>query len=149
VEHGVPWLLVSLRGPEGRPPVTSPAPPSFLYPPGGGTPQRLAGEDPISFAIETPRWSADGSLFVFSASDRAQIRSLYAYSMSGQKVVVLVPGSDARRIWNGAVSPDGNAIVYCVREGQASNLHGLDLSVDPPVDTALTTDGGSCDPVFL
>jgi Tol biopolymer transport system component len=121
----------------------------FLYPANGGTGKRLTGENGFTFALETPRWSADGSVFVFSGRDGAQVQSLYAFSMSTQKVVQLVPGDATRSIRTGAVSADGNAIVYCVREGQADNLHVVDVSVDPPVDTAITNDGASCNPVFF
>jgi hypothetical protein len=85
--------------------------------------ERLRGESGFTFALETPRWSLDGGLFVFPGRDSAQIQSLYAYSASTQKVVQLIPGDATRAIRSGAVSADGNAVVYCVREGQADNLH--------------------------
>jgi len=49
---------------------------------------------------------------------------------------------------DGAAAPDLRAIVYCLREGEAYNLHLIDLSKTPATDAPLTTDGKSCHPVW-
>ena len=47
-----------------------------------------------------------------------------------------------------AMTADGK-IVYCVRAGNgATDLRLLDGTVTPATDTALTTDGKSCDPRY-
>jgi hypothetical protein len=39
-------------------------------------------------------------------------------------------------------------VVYCLGEGDASNLHLIDLTKNPATDTAITTDGKSCHPIW-
>jgi hypothetical protein len=49
---------------------------------------------------------------------------------------------------NAAVAPNGDGIVYCLAHDDVYDLHAIDLTVDPPVDAAITDDGISCSPVF-
>lgn len=50
---------------------------------------------------------------------------------------------------NAAIAPDAMSIVDCLREGDANdNLHLIDLTKSTPTDTAITTDGKSCNPGF-
>lgn len=111
----------------------------------GQAPQMfVAGED---FPTSPVRWAADGSLFLY-ASGFPGSRSLSAYIVDQKKTVALVQPPSGSDVLSGALSRDGNAIVYCMRTGDAYDLRILDLSKDPVEDRAITTDGRSCDPVF-
>ncbi|HEY5956880.1 MAG TPA: hypothetical protein VIV60_10020 [Polyangiaceae bacterium] len=121
----------------------------YLYPRGGGAPDYLVNEKGVSMSSEPPAFSADGSIFVYSARTYSDnIQSLYAYIMSERRVVPLVLGAVDRDIVNATFAPDNIHMVYCVKEGDAYDLHLVDFGVDPPTDTALTNDGVSCDAVF-
>jgi hypothetical protein len=123
---------------------------------GGGTPELLfASSNQANIMLETPRWAADGSGFVFIAlasvpdgNSTKQVRSLFVFDMKTREATpIVVPEGDARVI-DAATAPDVSAIVYCLQEGDAQNLHLIDLAVDPPTDTAITNDGKSCHPVW-
>ena len=121
----------------------------FLYPNAGGGPDFLVNDTGISISGEPPAFSADGSLFVFTAraySDNVQ--SLYAYIMRDRTVVPLIAGSPGTDIVNASFSPDDRYMVYCIRTDNAYDLRVVDFGLDPPVDSALTSDGISCDAVF-
>lgn len=121
----------------------------FLYPAAGGDPDHLVNDDGVSLSSETPAFSPDGSMFVYTAREQASgLRSLYAYLMAERRVVTLLPGTAERAIVNASFAPDNAHLVYCVQAGTAYDLRVIDLSTDPPVDRALTTDGVSCDPAF-
>jgi hypothetical protein len=60
----------------------------------------------------------------------------------------VVPDKPNTTVRNATIAPDARAIVYCLGEGDANNLHVIDLTVDPPTDGALTDDGKSCHPVW-
>lgn len=90
-----------------------------------------------------PRWAVDGSFFLFTTTD-----GLYALDMARKQPLKITSPAGGARVENGAVAPDGSAIVYCVRDGASSNLHVIDLTKSPAEDRPLTTDGRSCNPVF-
>lgn len=129
----------------------------YLYPnQGAGTPELLVGEDSsIQILLRRPHWVADGSGFVFVATrftvvddvtQRAE--GIYAYDVATRQVspVALANGDDS--VLDGTVAPDGSVVVYCLRRGEADDLHVVNLSVTPPTDTAITNDGKSCHPVW-
>ncbi len=121
----------------------------FLYPQQGGDPAYLIDAKGVSYSSEAPSFSPDGSVFVYTArAYEDSIQSLYAYLTEKPQVVKLIPGAKGRDIVNASFAPDSAHLVYCVREGDAYDLHVIDLTADPVVDKALTTDGQSCDPVF-
>ncbi|MGC4079545.1 MAG: hypothetical protein QM702_21390 [Rubrivivax sp.] len=103
----------------------------------------------LSPSLNPPRWAADGSLFLFSATDGGA-SSLYAYIVDQKQARPIIAAGDNRRIESGAVAPDGSAIVDCLRDNvqRTVDLHVLDLTKEPPVDKAITSDGASCDPAF-
>ncbi|MBX3192403.1 MAG: hypothetical protein KF819_35760 [Labilithrix sp.] len=124
---------------------------------GGATPELLLGStNALDVMLEAPRWAADGSGFVFIAlaqvpdgNSTRQVRSLYVFDMKTRKAspVVVPQGPDARVI-DATAAPDASAIVYCLQEGEARNLHLIDLSGAEATDTAITNDGKSCHPVW-
>lgn len=126
----------------------------WLYPAGGSTtPKQLLRSAGMSLTGDTPRWAADGTAFLFTGTEnQTGFRSLFIWGdANGGTFGKVLQGSETARIWNGTIAPDNGSIVTCVHEGPdgtLENLHVLDLTVDPPVDTALTTDGVSCDPRF-
>lgn len=97
--------------------------------------------------FDQARWTPDGSLFVFAAR-QSNVASLYAYVPAQKKLAIIVQGTDALAVEAGAVSPDGNYVVYCATEGGGTNIHVLDLTKEPAVDTPVTKDGISCHPAF-
>ncbi len=122
-----------------------------------GTPEKLVGRDAtLDVALEPPRWTGDGSGFVFIATTpvtingtEAQVRSLFAFEMQARKATALVVPQQANTfVVDGAIAADASAIVYCLQEGDAQNLHLIDLSKDPATDAAITNDGKSCHPVW-
>lgn len=124
---------------------------------GGGTPELLlASSNEVDLMLEQPRWGADGSGFVFIALARVpdgnstrQVRSLFVFDMKTRKATpVVVPENPDARVIDAAAAPDASAIVYCLQEGDAQNLHLIDLSGDQATDTAITNDGKSCHPVW-
>jgi len=128
-----------------------------LYPPdGSGTPELLVPDDgTTSVSLETPRWAADGSRFVFVGvrgvpenGTTRNARSLYVFDMASRKALpVVVPAAGASVI-DGTIAPDSSAIIYCLQQGNTTNLHAIDFSTDPPTEAALTDDGVSCHPVW-
>lgn len=121
----------------------------FLYPKAGGAPDYLVNTDGVSFSSETPAYSPDGSIFVYSArSYEDDVQSLYAYVVAERRVVKLIPGSAGVDVMGAAFAPDNAHLVYCQRTGTARDLYVADLGVDPATVTQLTDDGASCDPVF-
>lgn len=124
---------------------------------GSGTPEPLVlANATIDPSLETPRWVADGSGFVFIGlatvpvnDTTKQVRSLYVFDMATREASpIVVPEGDDASVIDATIAPDASAIVYCLREGEAQNLHVIDLSVDPATDTAITNDGKSCHPVW-
>lgn len=131
----------------------------YLYPSTGGSdPVKLVnrgfGAGAVDPALEKASWLADGSGFIFvgtievtrgDVTDTAS--SLLAYDMATGDVSVLVIPDVDTRVRNAAIAPNGDGIVYCLAHDEVYDLHVVDLSVDPPVDTAITDDGISCSPV--
>ncbi len=124
---------------------------------GSGTPEALlAGDATVDVALEPPRWVADGSGFVFIGTTNLMVngssiavRGLYALDMATRKPVPLVlPQAKDTYVTDAAPAPDASAVVYCLREGEATNLHVIDLTKNPATDTAITNDGKSCHPVW-
>ncbi len=121
----------------------------FLYPKAGGAPDHLVNTDGVSFSSETPAYSPDGSVFVYSARlYDDNIQSLYAYVVADRRVVKLIPGAVGVDVMSAAFAPDNAHLVYCLRSDTTENLYVADLAVDPPAITQLTNDGASCDPIF-
>lgn len=131
----------------------------YLYAPdGSGPPEQLVGSDygTIDVSLRTPSWAADGSGFAFIGTtpvtingSSVTVQALYAFDMATRKVTpVVVPDQADVGIIDAAVAPDARGIVYCVRHGEAQDLHIIDLTKNPATDAALTTDGKSCHPVW-
>ncbi len=133
----------------------------FLYPSAGGTaPKKLVaqtyGPGGIDPSLETASWIGDGSGFVFvgttevtRAGQTDTARALFVYDMVKATATPIVVPDAGFYVQTGAISADGQALVYCLRgAGDTYNLHFIDLSAATPVDKALTTDGKSCAPQF-
>lgn len=128
----------------------------YLYPPTGGTPQALLVEGDIRPSLETASWAADGSGFVFVGVQSITVggqsrtsRGLFAYDMAAKAASPLVlPEDPDTTVDTAALAPDASVIVYCLRRGDARDLHVIDLAATPATDAALTTDGKSCNPTF-
>ncbi|MDF2693094.1 MAG: putative secreted protein [Labilithrix sp.] len=134
----------------------------FLYPAGGGTaPKKLVAysyaPDGVAPSLETPSWIGDGSGFVFvgrTTVDRENGNSevapcLFLYDMAKATASPLVVPPSGAVIASAAIAPDATSIVYCLRDDDANeNLHLIDLTASTPTDTAITTDGKSCNPSF-
>ncbi|MBS2015889.1 MAG: PD40 domain-containing protein [Deltaproteobacteria bacterium] len=103
------------------------------------------------FGTSTVRWAADGSLFLYTFQTGG-LASLNAYVLEKKQSVPLVQPPSGASIDGATLSPDGNFIVYCLRQGAfvdgTRNLHLMDLSKEPVTDTVITNDGVSCDPIF-
>jgi len=129
----------------------------YLYPAEGSTaPKQLLAASHasggISIFLTAPSWLPDGSGFLFVGWSEATDAnpSLFAYDMgTGKAAPVLVPPAK-QHVYATAVAPDGSKIVYCLRDDTDGHrdLHLVDLTVSPPTDTPLTTDGASCSPAF-
>jgi len=117
---------------------------------GSGEPELLVRSDAaVDVMLVTPRWVADGSGFLFVALANHSVRGLYVFDAASRETApVVVPSGADSRVIDGAMAPDGSGIVYCLQEGEASNLHLIDLTEDPATDAAITTDGKSCHPVW-
>ncbi len=125
---------------------------------GSTPPVKLVGGGLVEPSLEHVSWAKDGSGFLFAGTTERsvngstrRIRGLFAYDDASKQVVDLVLPTDPDAVvMDGALAPDASAAVYCLRTGTgdaaASNLHLLDLSTNPPTDTALTNDGVSCQP---
>jgi hypothetical protein len=131
----------------------------YMYAPdGSGAPETLVQDDfaAVQVSLETPSWAADGSGFVFVGTTSAKVdgadavvRGLFAFDMVTRKVTpVIVPDQPDTAIDSVAAAPDARAIVYCLRHGDARDLHIIDLTKNPATDAALTNDGKSCHPVW-
>jgi hypothetical protein len=132
----------------------------FLYPKDGGSePTKLVdrgyGAGNVDPALEKASWLADGSGFVFVGTTEvtrddvtSNVNSLFLFNMeTGNASVLLVPDAGTN-IRNAAIAPNGDGIVYCLAHDEVYDLHAIDLTVDPPEDSAITDDGISCSPVF-
>jgi hypothetical protein len=132
----------------------------FLYPEtGSGKPVKLVdrgfGAGAVDPVLEKASWLADGSAFVFvgtievtrgDVTDTAN--SILAYDMAtGNIGTLLIPDVDTS-VRNVAIAPNGDGIVYCLAHDDVYDLHVIDLTVDPPVESAITDDGISCSPSF-
>jgi hypothetical protein len=100
-------------------------------------------------------WLADGSGFVFvgnieitRGTETDTANSLLAFDVTSGDIGVLVIPEPDTSVRNAAIAPDGAGIVYCLAHDDGYDLHVLDLTVDPPVDAAITNDGKSCSPGF-
>jgi Tol biopolymer transport system component len=120
----------------------------FLYPKGGGGPVHLVDDQGIDLSPTPPVFSADGGGFLFVARTSDQIQSLYLYVFDTQQIVTVVAGAAGVDVVDGALSSDVQHVVYCVKQGGTTDLWMLDVTVDPPSNVPLTSDGASCDPVF-
>lgn len=129
----------------------------YLYPADGGTkPKKLLASSRatggIDVFLEKASWLADGSgfLFIGGTADTDWSPSLLAYDMKAGTVSSLVVPPQGSTVYGAAISPDASKIVYCVRNdaNATEDLHLLDLGGASPTDTAITTDGKSCDPSF-
>jgi len=77
--------------------------------------------------LEPPRWVGDGSGFLFVGLHEMTVngttrtsRGLFAFDLATRKVTpVVVPDVPDTRVADGAISPDGAAIVYCLQVGDA------------------------------
>lgn len=131
----------------------------FLYPAAGGAPKKLVaqayGPGLVDPSLETAGWAGDGSAFAFVGTTpltrnntTEQVRSLFVYDMSKATFTPIVEPPSGSYVQDATVAPDSSAIVYCLREGDAYNLHLIDLTGAQATDTAITTDGKSCHPVM-
>jgi hypothetical protein len=132
----------------------------FLYPIAGGAPAKLVdrgyGAGAVDPALEKASWLGDGSGFVFVGSievDRGDnvtetARSLLLFDMTSGDITALVIPDPDTHVRNGAISPEGTSIVYCLDHEGGLDLHAIDLTLDPLVDSPLTNDGKSCAPGF-
>lgn len=130
----------------------------YLYAPdGSGTPEALiVDSNALGMSLQTPSWLGDGSGFVFIGTTEISVsgstrvsRGLFAFDMGTRKPSPVVVPEDADTfVFDAAIAPDGRGIVYCLKKGEATNLRYIDLTKEPATDTALTTDGKSCHPVW-
>lgn len=130
----------------------------YLYAPdGSGTPEKLVGSDAaLDVTLETPRWTSDGSGFVFIGTTTVMIsgastvvRGLFVFDMTTRKASpVVLPQTLDTLVVDATIAPDARAVVYCLRKGEADDLHAIDLTTDPPTDAPITSDGKSCHPVW-
>lgn len=119
----------------------------FAYP-ATGEPVKVHGTG-SSNTVSPVGWAPDGSGFLVALSDQNSVGSLHFFTGETQNMQLLVPGTrDVSFVRGAAMTADGK-IVYCVRAGNgATDLRLLDGTVTPATDTALTTDGKSCDPRY-
>jgi Tol biopolymer transport system component len=118
----------------------------FLYAKGGGEPVHLVDDQGLD--LDFPVFTADGSGLLFVARTSDQIQSLYMYVFDTQQIVTVVAGTADVGVVNAALSSDLQHLVYCLKQGDSTDLWMLDGTVDPPSTVRLTDDGASCDPVF-
>jgi Tol biopolymer transport system component len=124
---------------------------------GSGAPEALVTSDgPVNVSLEPPRWIGDGTGFLFIGTttimvngSNAVARGLFAFDMQTRKSSPLVvPQDPDARVVDASVAPDGRGIVYCLQQGEAQNLHLIDLTKDSATDAAITNDGKSCHAVW-
>ncbi len=126
----------------------------YLYPAGGSaTPTKLVGEQTnnIDIYLSPASWLSDGSGFLFLGATQAdKPANIAIYDMTKHTVSLAFAPPAGGWFDSVAISPDATKIVYCVRNGDGTvrDLHLIDVSGASAVDTALTTDGKSCDPSF-
>ena len=131
----------------------------FLYPIDGSEPTQLVargyGAGQVDPSLTRASWVADGSGFIFigaidveraGTTDRPP--SVLLFNMTSQEVSsVVIPDADTY-VRSATISADGLSLVYCLQQGDALDLRGIDFNQEPAVDAALTDDGMSCDPAF-
>jgi Tol biopolymer transport system component len=129
----------------------------YLYPAGGSTsPKKLVASAHVDGKADVflakAAWFPDGSgfLFIGGVTETDWRPSLLAYDMKADKVSVVVAAPEGSGVHSVAIAPDESKIVYCVQQDQggAEDLHLIDLTAASPTDSAITTDGVSCDPSF-
>ena len=130
----------------------------YLYAPdGSGTPEPLVVDsNALSTSLEAPRWVGDGSVFVFIGVTPVTVngstrngQGLFAFDMASRTPsAVVVPEEPDTSVVDATIAPDGRALVYCLRKGDAQDLHLIDLTKTPATDTAITKDGKSCHAVW-
>lgn len=128
----------------------------YLYPADGSTsPQQLVPSGRAAGSIDVylgkPSWLADGSGFLFlgGISETDWRPSLLGYDLGTGNVSLLVGAPEGTVVDAVAISPDSSKLVYCLSTNDGEeDLHLIDLAAASPTDTALTTDGKSCDPSF-
>jgi len=132
----------------------------FLYPSTGGSePVKLIdkgfGAGAVEPRLEKASWLADGSGFIFVGTievtrdaDIDTANSLLAYDMATGDITTLLIPDVGTSVRNAAIAPNGDGIVYCLAHDGVYDLRAIDLTMDPPVDAAITDDGISCSPGF-
>lgn len=129
----------------------------YVYPASGSTtPKKLVAsahvDGNVDIFLAKPAWFPDGSgfLFIGGVTETDWTPSLLAYDIKGDKISLVAPAPTGTTIYDVALSPDASKIVYCAHDNTsgAENLHLIDLTQASPTDTAITTDGQSCDPAF-
>jgi len=125
----------------------------YLYPKNGGqAPRQLLAtgrSQGIELYLSTPGWFADGSGFLFAASnaDTDWRPGLFVYDLGTQQATRLLSPPVGSTVVGAAVSPDGNRIVYCLRDDDDTrDLYVIDVAAE--TNEPLTTDGKSCVPSF-
>lgn len=126
---------------------------------GSAPPEQLVKYGAIDPALEPVAWAKDGSGFVFVGTIGKQVngttvskRSVLAFDLASKNVVeIAVPTDPNAAVRDATLAPDASAVVYCLATdvpsgGQTLDLHLVDVTANPPTDTALTNDGKSCSP---
>lgn len=119
----------------------------FAYP-ATGAPAKVFG--PENATVVSPvSWAPDGSGFLVALRNVNGVGSLHFFDGETGTAPMLVQGTrNVAYVRSATMLADGK-IVYCVQSGTgATDLRLLDGTVTPPTDTALTTDGKSCDPRY-
>lgn len=137
-------------------PGQSQGPGFYLYPPNGGTdPTLLVAssrvEGGVDVSLERAAWLPDGSGFLFlgGIADTEWRTSLLLYNGTDNAIIPIVFAPPDGYIDAVTLNGDATKIVYCARDADGNeDLRLLDLRPESPVDTAITTDGKSCDPSF-
>jgi hypothetical protein len=132
----------------------------FLYPKAGSNkPIKLVdrgyGAGAVDPALEKASWLADGSAFIFVATievTRGDVtdtaNSIFGYDVATGEIATLLVPDAGTNVRNAAIAPNADGIVYCLAHDDVYDLHVIDLTVAPPVDSAITDDGVSCSPSF-
>lgn len=129
----------------------------YLYPAAGGNgaPVKLVdrsfGATGIDPSLEQASWLADGSGFIFVGYKEISggtASVIWLYDMAKGETTELMTADVDTRVRNAAIAPNGDGIVYCLSHDDVLDLHAIDYTVDPPVDSAITNDGISCSPGF-
>lgn len=128
----------------------------YLYPAtGSSSPQQLVAsthvEGGVDVFLRTAAWLPDGSAFLFmgGTAETNWRAGLLLYDLQDGAVYSLAAPPENASVYGATVNADATKIVYCVRDDDGKeDLRVIDLSAASPTDTALTTDGKSCDPSF-